>query len=135
MNEADYRKLLERAQKNLPQHEMKRFEIPQPISHVSGKNTALKNFAQIAKISRRNESHLAKYLAKELAVPNHREGADLVLQGKFQNAFIEKRIVDYFREFVICHECGKPDTSLQKDGRLTTMKCEACGARRNVKSV
>ncbi len=135
MNETEYKKLLEKARKNLPQQETKRFEIPTAVSLVVGKTTVIKNFSQIAKTARREESHLAKYLAKGLAAPNHHEGGELAIQGKFQATFIEKRITDYFREFVLCHECGKPDTNMHKEGRITSVKCEACGARRTVKSV
>ena len=36
------------------------------------------------------------------------------------------------QKYVICSECKRPDTHLAKDGRLTLLICEACGAQRPV---
>jgi translation initiation factor 2 subunit 2 len=37
-------------------------------------------------------------------------------------------------DFVLCPQCGKPDTDLLKEGEYTVLKCSACGNRNNVKS-
>jgi len=34
--------------------------------------------------------------------------------------------------YVICSECGLPDTKMTKDGRTLMLECEACGARRPI---
>jgi len=38
------------------------------------------------------------------------------------------------KEFVVCKECGKPDTELIKQGRITLIKCLACGAKHPLRS-
>ncbi|MHA1988975.1 MAG: translation initiation factor IF-2 subunit beta, partial [Promethearchaeota archaeon] len=48
---------------------------------------------------------------------------------------IQKKIESYVKEYVLCKECGKPDTKLIKEGRITFLKCEACGAKSSVKSI
>jgi translation initiation factor 2 subunit 2 len=131
----DYKKLLERARKNLPQVELReRFEIPKPIASSTGKQTVIKNFADIANYIRRDPKHFAKFLFKELALPGSIRNNELVLQGKVSSNIIEQRIDAYVKQFVICTECKKPDTSLKKEGNITVLKCEACGARRTIKS-
>ena len=130
----DYRKLLERARKNLPQGELRdRFEIPKPVVTTSGKQTTVKNFGEITNYIRRDPKHLAKFLFKELALPGSIRNNELIFQGKTTSFVIEQRTDAYVKQFVLCSECKKPDTSLQKEGDVFILKCEACGARRTIK--
>ena len=131
----DYKNLLERARKSLPSvsRAEERFEVP--LAEVQpGKQTIIKNFSGIARTLRRDESHLAKFLFKELAVPGSTRNGELVFQGKVYGNLINQRIAEYTKQFVICNECGKPDTTLSEN-KITTIKCEACGARRTMKSI
>lgn len=135
MTEETYLEQLRRAKSELPQAAAaERWELPRASVQISGKHTAIRNFSEIAKAIRRDPQHIAKYLFKELAVPGS-AGDTLELQGKFNSEQINRRLEDYVKEFVICSECGKPDTQLVKQDRLWFLKCEACGAKRPVKSV
>lgn len=131
----DYAKLLERARKSLPAVTKSdiRFEVPF-AQVIPGKQTLLKNFSEISKILRRDEKHLSKFLFKELAVPGSIRNGELVFQGKVYASLINQRIGEYVKQFVICNECGKPDTTLI-DSKITTIKCEACGAKRTMKAI
>jgi translation initiation factor 2 subunit 2 len=40
--------------------------------------------------------------------------------------------MNYTETFVLCSECGKPDTRINKEGRVLVLECEACGAHRPV---
>ena len=134
-NDDKYLELLKRAKELLPKGvERIRFEVPRAIVQNQGRQTFIRNFADIAKSLRREPQHVAKYLFKELAVPGN-IGQELNLQGKFSAEFINKKIDSYVKEFVICEECGKPDTGLIKTDRLYTIKCEACGAKKPVRSI
>jgi translation initiation factor 2 subunit 2 len=33
------------------------------------------------------------------------------------------------KHFVICPECNRPDTKIERSDRFAFLKCEACGAR------
>ena len=46
---------------------------------------------------------------------------------------VSQRIAEYIKEYVICRECGKPDTDIKKENDFFVMKCQACGARRSFK--
>ena len=131
----EYVEMLKRARANLPAKEMKRFELPAAITQQAGRQTIVRNFSDIAKTLRRGARHIAKYLFNELAVPGEIRGSELYLQGKFSSGIINKRIEEYVKEFVLCHECSKPDTIVQKEGRFEFMKCEACGARRPIRTL
>ena len=129
-----YLELLKRAKKDIPVHVGERFEVPKADA-VIGKQTTIKNFSDIAKTLRRDGKHIAKFLFKELAVPGSIRGNELYLQGRINQSLIDQRINEYVREFVVCNECGKPDTGLQKIEGVDMLKCEACGARRSVRAL
>lgn len=111
-----------------------RFEIPKVAGHFEGKKTILTNFFQIASYIRRNPEHFQKFLLKELATSGQKEGDRLVLNNKIPSEKINQKIEQYAKEFVLCRECGKPDTELTKADRLTFIHCLACGAKHSVRN-
>jgi len=40
----------------------------------------------------------------------------------------------YIDTFVVCQECNRPDTSFQRAGRTLNLSCEACGAKRPIRT-
>ena len=131
----EYEKLLDEAYKKVKQvtSSVERFEIPKVEGHFEGRKTILTNFFQIAEHIRRNPEHFQKFILRELAVSGQRESDRLVLNMKVPSEKINQKIEQYAKEFVICRECGKPDTELIKEDRLTFIKCSACGARHSVR--
>jgi len=133
----EYEKLLEKAYKEIKQvgNLGNRFEIPKLEGHFEGKKTILTNFFQIASYLRREPEHFQKFMIKELAVSGQREGDRLVLNMKIPSAKISQKVEQYVKEFVLCRECGKPDTELIKEDRFTSIHCLACGAKHAVNKV
>jgi translation initiation factor 2 subunit 2 len=111
-----------------------RFEIPKAEGHFEGKKTIITNFSQIAAYIRRDLSHFQKFLLRELATSGQKEGERLVLNNKIPSEKINQKIEQYVKEFVLCKECGKPDTELIKQDRFTFIHCLACGAKHSVRS-
>jgi translation initiation factor 2 subunit 2 len=111
-----------------------RFAIPKIEGHIEGKKTILTNFFQIASHIRRNPEHFQKFLLRELAASGQKEGDRLVLNIKVPSEKINQKIEDYVKEFVLCKECGKPDTELIKEDRLMFINCLACGAKHSIRS-
>lgn len=137
MKETEYTELLDRAFSKLPSLSASAsdFVIPSVESFVQGSKTIIKNAAAIADKARRKQEDIARYLSKELAVPSSVEEQQLVVNGKFSNDDLNKRIKRYFEVYVICGECHKPDTHLESAGRgMLNIICEACGARYGVKN-
>lgn len=129
----DYEEMLKKAIQNLPSRSETRFEIPSASVQTGKRQTVIRNFSDIVKTLRRTPQELSKYLFKELAVPGEVRGAELILQAKVPPSLVNQRIKEYVRDFVLCKECGKPDTMMQKIDNYTFIKCEACGAKRPVK--
>ena len=131
----NYEELLNQAYKNVKKVDKRgeRFEIPKIKGHFEGKKTILTNFSQIASYFRRNTEHLQKFLLKELATFGNREGDKLSLNNKIPSSKINLKIEQYAKEFVLCKECGKPDTEIKKEDRLSFLHCLACGAKHSIR--
>ena len=132
----DYENLLKRVRDALPDtvkhHE--RFEVPKAEVLHEGKNTIIRNFLNIAKRVNRDPTHIYKYLMRELGTAGTIQGDRLVLKGRISPMLIQKRIDSYVKTYVICYECGSPDTELRKEGRIEILVCKACGAMRPVQT-
>jgi translation initiation factor 2 subunit 2 len=129
-----YSEMLARARARLPPVQIgsDRFQVPEPDIMSDGKNTVLRNFQEITAVLRREPAHLIGYLARELGCPGVLDGPRGVLKSRLTRDQIAQRIREYTEKYVICSECKRPDTHLQKEGRLTLLICEACGAQRPV---
>jgi len=128
----DYKSMLEEVRKNLPEAVFikERFEIPKVLGHIQGNRTIISNFLQIASDLRRDVNHLLKYVLKELATPGEiKKSGALIMGTKVPASRINEKIRQYANDFVLCSECGKPDTKIEKEDSLTYMKCTACGAK------
>jgi translation initiation factor 2 subunit 2 len=126
----DYDKLLERVWSGLPEKLKKhdRFEVPQADAFNEGSVTIVRNFNDIAQAFNRPIDHLLKFLSKELAAPAAVDGSRVIIQRKLRKQVVDDKIKAYAQEFVICHECGRPDTKISELENQKIVKCEACGA-------
>lgn len=130
----DYESLLEKGIKAIPKRadSGERWEIPKAILEKAGRRTIICNIIDIATALRRDPNQLIKFLLKELATKGELQGQRLFVLGVFTTDGINKKIELYVKQYVLCEECGKPDTKISKDGRYLIMKCEACGDRRTL---
>lgn len=132
----DYKSMLQEVRKNLPEVVFlkERFEIPKALGHIQGNRTIITNFIQIASTLRRNVEHLLKYILNELATPGEiKKSGALILGTKVPASRINEKIRQYANDFVLCFECSKPDTKIEKEDGLTYLKCTACGAKNILK--
>jgi len=111
-----------------------RFEIPLIEGRVEGKTTIITNFSKICNYLRRKPEHLCKFLSKELATPSIIKGERLILNRKLPKSKIQDKLNLYVKEFVLCKECGKPDTEITKQDRMSFVHCLACGAKHSISS-
>jgi len=130
-----YDSYLKRALDNLPEisSSKERFEVPKPKLLIEGKTTVLENFTNIVNKLSREREHVFRYLLRELGTAGKIDNSRAIFQGRFTSDNIESILDDYVNEYVICSECGRPDTNLIKSDRVLTLKCDACGAHRPVK--
>lgn len=134
----NYEQLLDKLYKEVKPIEKtvtERFEVPKVTGHVEGTKTIIDNFKEICSVVRRPQEHILKFLFRELASPGKVENDRLILNRKLPSKLINEKIERYINEFVICHDCKKPDTELVKDKehRMTFLHCLACGGKNNVR--
>ena len=132
----DYAEMLERGKKSLPEisSSSERFVVPKVTGHLEGNKTVISNYFQIASILGRTPEHLLKFISRETAAKGEIKKQLLVFNTKIPSSKINEKIEQYVDRFVICKECGKPDTKLSKEGIVTFMRCQACGAKSAVNS-
>ena len=130
-----YEDLLKKAYTNItePTEFEDRFTVPTARVFIEGKTTVLENFAENAKTLRRDQDHLMKHLLGELGTAGKIEGTRAIFSGKFEQEQISTIIKGYVDDYVICSECGKPDTRLVKSDRVLMLRCDACGGHRPVR--
>ncbi|MFQ5909174.1 MAG: translation initiation factor IF-2 subunit beta [Thermoplasmata archaeon] len=135
MAKLDYENLLKRARENLPERIItrERFRVPEVDVFLEGKTTVFRNFEEIASAINREPSQILVYLLRELGRAGTIDGKRVVFKGRVPASEIEKRLKGYIETFVLCSECRRPDTRLVKEGRVTLLECDACGAHRPVK--
>ena len=133
----EYEKLLEQAYKKVKpvQGKIDRFEIPLVQGHIEGIRTIIDNFAQIASYINRPKEHIEKFLQKELAAPSKIEGDRVIFVKRIPANKIDERLKIYVEKYVICKECKKPDTSLDKQGDFYYIHCLACGAKHSIAKI
>jgi len=133
-----YEQLLERAYSKLPTvgvAEAVRLEIPEVKGAISGNRTIISNLEAIAKAIRRDLQHVFKFFLRELATTGDIKGTEAIFVGKFRPEVLNGKVAKYVKEFVLCYQCGKPDTHLEKAASATLLICEACGARESVRTL
>ncbi len=131
-----YEEMLDEAIKALPQEVIvkERFEIPKASGHIQGNKTVITNFNNILNSLRRDRDHFLKFLLKELATPGVFDGPRLVLGRKVSASLINQKIQQYAVTFVLCSNCGKPDTQILVRADLSYLKCTACGTEKQIKA-
>jgi translation initiation factor 2 subunit 2 len=131
-----YEQMLEGAYKKVKRTESnERFEIPKVKGHHEGTKTILTNFLPIVLALRREPEHLAKFLNKELASSSEISGERLILSRKLSSKEINEKVERYANSFVLCPKCKKPDTELTEGKDDVTVRCLACGERRQVHKI
>jgi len=111
-----------------------RFEVLAVKGHHEGVRTVICNFGQIVACVRRSQAHVLKFLSKELASSGEIQGDRLILSRKLPSKEINEKIQRYVRRYVLCPNCGKPDTELEV-GAKTFLNCLACGGRYEVQRI
>lgn len=135
MSNLDYKNLLDKILSTSDKKVVEdRFKMPKAEIFYEGNTTVIKNFDKISNTINREPKLILKFLLGGVGTAGEQEGSRVVFQGKISSRQIQDKLKEYIDAFVICSECGRPDTHLVKKGRATLIRCDACGAFRSVKS-
>ncbi|MFB6309049.1 MAG: translation initiation factor IF-2 subunit beta [Haloarculaceae archaeon] len=128
----EYDDMLDRALEETPdiETESARFDVPDSEVRQEGNVTVFENFQTVRRQLDREEDHVMKFLQDELGTSGHiDESGRARLTGEFSQRRIDGAIDAYTDAYVLCPECGLPDTRLEREQGAVLLRCEACGAR------
>lgn len=128
----DYEEMLDRGIAESPDVEgsSERFQVPEVDVRQEGNVTVFENFQRVCTYLGRDGDHLMKFLQNELGTSGRiDESGRARLTGEFNDRRIEDALSAYTEGYVLCSECGLPDTRLDKKGGTLVLRCTACGAR------
>ncbi|QSG14991.1 translation initiation factor IF-2 subunit beta [Halapricum desulfuricans] len=128
----DYDDMLDRAISETPDIDGgdERFDVPDPDVRQEGNVTVYENFQTTVDRLGREDDHVIKFLQNELGTSGHiDESGRARLTGSFSERRISEALDAYVDEFVLCSECGLPDTKIIREKGAVLLQCEACGAR------
>lgn len=137
----NYTELLDRVftllqEKNPSLGSRKRYSMPPPqLIRVGTRKTVWSNFSAICTLMHRQPEHVMSFLLAELGTDGSIDGSQrMMIKGRYQQKQVESLLRKYITEYVTCHMCQKPETSLTRDSvtRLYFVNCESCGSRRSV---
>jgi len=128
----DYDDKLDRALEETPEIEggSERFDVPDTEVRQEGNVTVFENFQSTIDRLGRDEDHVLRFLRNELGTSGHiDESGRARLTGSFSRDRVSEAVEAYTEEYVLCSECGLPDTRLEREQGVLMLRCEACGAR------
>ncbi|MBO4246242.1 translation initiation factor IF-2 subunit beta [Halomicrobium sp. IBSBa] len=128
----DYDEMLDQAIEETPEIEGdgERFKIPDPDLRQEGNATVFENFQSVCDRLSRADEHVMQFLQNEVGTSGHiDESGRARLTGEFRERRIADALDAYADAYVLCPECGLPDTKLKDEQGATVLRCEACGAQ------
>ena len=128
----DYDEMLDRGLEETPeiQGDSERFDVTDPDVRQEGNVSVFENFQTVCSDLGREDDHVMKFLQDELGTSGHiDESGRARLTGSFDADRIGDAVDEYAEEYVLCSECGLPDTRLEREQGALILRCEACGAR------
>jgi translation initiation factor 2 subunit 2 len=128
----DYDDMLDRGIEQTPDidADSTRFDVPDPEVRQEGHATVFENFQSVRDALGREEDHLLKFLQDELGTSAHiDESGRARLTGEFDAGRIRDAVDAYTDQYVLCPECGLPDTEIEREQGAEILHCTACGAR------
>ena len=128
----DYSEMLDRGIEQAPdiQPDSDRLDVPDADVRPEGNVTVFENFRGVCQELSRDPAHVLKFLQDYLGTSAHiDESSRARLTGDFGARRISDAIEAYTEQYVLCGECGLPDTNIEREQGTEVLQCAACGAR------
>ena len=87
----------------------------------------LRNFSEIVGIFNRKPKHIIKQLSSDLGAKMTQKGEQLHISKQVSAEVVTASLKKYADRFIICPNCGKPDTLLQGNKKKQELQCLSCG--------
>lgn len=112
-----------------------RYKMPKLIAKVEGKGNGIKtvivNMVEIAKALDRPPTYPTKFFGCELGAQTQFDikNERFIVNGSHEGSKLQDLLDNFIKKFVLCHECGNPETKLMVSQKKQTIgqQCAACG--------
>jgi translation initiation factor 2 subunit 2 len=131
----DYESSLDRAMDEVPEIETggERLSVPDAEAQKDGAFTRLTNLEDLADTVSREPRHIHRFIQRELGTNGQFQDGVGRYNGNFAGRDFDAAITEYVSAYVLCGECGLPDTRLVSEDGAEMLRCDACGAFRPVR--
>lgn len=126
-------RLYEQLNQNSELSNKKKISLVRPEVSSANKKTYIKNFKEMCQRLNREMSEVQKFFEDELIAKSSidAKGA-LIISGMFKQNGIQKILLNYIKQFVICKECGNGETALLKENRILFLDCKKCLSKKAI---
>tara|TARA_B000000460_G_C21314996_1_gene306058 strand:- start:137 stop:541 length:405 start_codon:yes stop_codon:yes gene_type:complete len=127
---SNYEDLLTQAFETMPEvtSTHSRWSLPEPKVRTEGNVTVYENFKNTVEILNREADLVLKFLQNEFGTSaNIDDTGRARLTGSFSTDRVFSVIKSFSQAYVICPDCGLPDTKLQEKNNSLMLHCEGCG--------
>ena len=115
-----------------------RYKMPAVYGKIEGSGngikTAIPNISEVSTSLHRSPGEVNKFFGTELGAQS-RYAADTdraIVNGAHTDAVLQELIHKYIEKFVLCPNCGLPETNYKIKNETIYHKCAACGAKEMV---
>mmetsp|Transcript_54403 Transcript_54403/g.80728 ORF Transcript_54403/g.80728 Transcript_54403/m.80728 type:complete len:400 (-) Transcript_54403:432-1631(-) len=115
-----------------------RYKMPTVFGKIEGRGngikTVLPNISDVALSLHRDPAEVNKFFGCELGAQTtyNAETDRAVVNGAHTDTVLQQIIHRYIEGFVICPQCGLPETTYKIKGGVVWHRCAACGAKEMV---
>merc|ERR1711998_427033 len=111
-----------------------RYKMPKLVAKVEGRGNGIKtrivNCGEIASALHRKPAVLTKFFGCELGAQSRWEEKEeaAIVNGAFETNVLQAKLCDSFLpKFVLCPNCGLPETDMKVKKEIVKFECAACG--------
>ena len=118
-----------------------RYKMPRIIGKVEGRGngikTAIPNMAQLAQSLDRDPGEVTKFFGCELGAQTtwNAETERAIVNGAHTTQDLQQNVFKYIELFILCQQCGNPETEYKIKNEIISQKCAACGHKDVVKDM
>lgn len=118
-----------------------RYKMPRLVAKVEGKGNGIKtvvpNMVAIATSLSRPPSYPTKYFGIELGAQTQMDPKTerYIVNGCHEAVKLQELLFGFIRKFVLCKECGNPETDISVHKGSIAAACKACGKNYVIETV
>lgn len=112
-----------------------RYKMQRIQVKVEGKGNGIKtvvvNLSSVAQSLARPGSHVIKWFGQDLGAQTNIDPPDdrWIINGSHDAEVLQKSLFTFIEKFVLCDDCGNPETDISIKDDIIRKDCKACGAR------